>query len=111
MKIDVSGSNVEVSTSLNQLVNKSFAKINKKVPDDTHCEIIVSKEQNPKIRAAQKAEANLHVKGGTINAKSYHETMEGAISHVANEIIRQLNRRKERGRSKKRAGAQTIRHS
>ena len=111
MRIDLTGTNIEINGELRALVAKRFAKIKRRVPEDVHCEVILAEEHNPKIAEGQKAEANLHIKGGTINAKAHERDMAAAIGHIADEVVRQLNRRGERARAHSRAGAETIRHS
>jgi len=96
MRIDLTGTNIEINGELRALVAKRFAKIKRRVPEDVHCEVILAEEHNPKIADGQKAEANLHIKGGTINAKAHERDMAVAIGHIADEVVRQLNRRSER---------------
>ena len=110
MRIDLTGTNIEINGELRALVAKRFAKITRRVPEDVRCEVILAEEHNPKIAAGQKAEANLHIKGGTINAKAHERNMAAAIGHIADEVVRQLNRRGDRARARSRAGAETIRH-
>ena len=110
MRIDLTGTNIEINGELRALVAKRFAKVKRRVPEDVHCEVILAEEHNPKIADGQKAEANLHIKGGTINAKAHERNMAAAIGHIADEVVRQLNRRGDRARAHSRAGADTIRH-
>ena len=110
MRIDLTGTNIEINGELRALVAKRFAKIKRRVPEDAHCEVILAEEHNPKIADGQKAEANLHIKGGTINAKAHERDMAAAIGHIADEVVRQLNRRGDRALARSRAGADTIRH-
>ncbi len=110
MRTDLTGTNIEINGELRALVEKRFAKVRRRVPEDVHCDVILSEEHNPKIAEGQKAEANLHIKGGTINAKAHERDMAAAIGRIADEVIRQLNRRGDRGRARSRAGADTIRH-
>ncbi len=111
MRIDLTGTNIEINGELRLLVAKRFAKIRRRVPEDVRCDIILAEEHNPKIADGQKAEANLHIKGGTINAKAHERDMAAAIGRIADEVVRQLNRRGDRARASSRAGAETIRRS
>ena len=111
MRIDLTGTNIEINGELRALVAKRFAKIKRRVPEDVRCDVILAEEHNPKIADGQKAEANLHIKGGTINAKAHERDMAAAVGRIADEVVRQLNRRGDRARAHSRAGSETIRHS
>jgi len=110
MLISLTGTNIQITQELRELVAERFAKVEHRLPDDIRCDVILSQEHNPKIVEGQKAEANLYVKGGTINAKAHQHEMAAAIGRIASEVVRQLDRRSDRRRSNKKAGADTIRH-
>ena len=74
------------------------------------CDVILSEERNPSIAARHKAEANIHIKGARLNAKEHAADMRGAISEVAEEIGRQVDKRRARVREHRKVGTPTIRH-
>ncbi len=109
MRIDVKGLNVPVSDELRGQIERRFATIGKQVAETATLDVILAEERNPAIKAAQKAEANLHVKGGTLNAKAHALEMRTAIVEVAEELQRQLTRRHEKVRGHRKVGTPTIR--
>ena len=53
----------------------------------------------------------MHLKGVLINAKEHAADMRAAISEVADEILRQVDKRRERTRKHRKTGTPTIRHT
>jgi len=109
MRIDVKGLNVSVSDELRGQIERRFATIGKQVAETATLDVILAEERNPAIKAAQKAEANLHVKGVTLNAKAHALEMRTAIGEVAEELQRQLTRRSEKLRGHRKVGTPSIR--
>ncbi len=110
MRIVVTGLNVEVTDELREHVDKRFEKVARMVSELATCDVILSEERNPKIAKPHKAEANVHLKGVRINAKEHAADMRGAISEVAEEIGRQVDKRRARTRHHRKSGTPTIRH-
>lgn len=109
MRIDVKGLNVQVSDELRRQIERRFETIGKQVDDTSTLDVILAEERNPAIKAAQKAEANLHVKGVTLNAKASALEMRTAVGEVAEELQRQLTKRREKVRGHRKVGTPTIR--
>ncbi|MFM9127786.1 MAG: ribosome hibernation-promoting factor, HPF/YfiA family, partial [Solirubrobacterales bacterium] len=93
MKIELTGTNIEIDRRLRRLVGQRFARVARQVPDEVHCEVVLAEEPTPRIPDGHNAEANLRVKGGTINAKAHARDMGAALGRVSDEIVRQLRRR------------------
>ena len=110
MRIEVTGLNVEVTDELRQHVEKRFEKVDRMVSELATCDVILSEERNPKIAEPHKAEANLRLKGVLVHAKEHAGDMRAAISEVADEIHRQVERRRDRIRKHSKRGTPTIRH-
>ena len=110
MNINMTSTNFSLDLATRELVNKKFKRISNRLPADTQCDIILSHENNPRIKNSKKAEANLKVKGGVINASASDSNIITAAGKVLDELVSQLNVRKDRQKSKQRAGARTIRH-
>ncbi len=109
MRIDVKGLNVPVSDELRSQIERRFATIAKQVSETATLDVILAEERNPAIKAAHKAEGNLHVKGVTLNAKAQALEMRTAVGEVAEELQRQLTRRHEKVRGHRKVGTPTIR--
>ncbi len=110
MRIAVTGLNVEVTDELREHVERRFEKVARMVSELATCDVILSEERNPAIAEPHKAEANVHLKGVRLNAKEHAVDMRGAITHVAEEIGRQVDKRRERTRNHRKSGTPTIRH-
>ena len=74
------------------------------------CEVILSQERNPSIKASQKAEVILVLKGATLNAKSSAPEMSAALTEVAEDLQRQVAKLRDKRIGKQREGAPSIRH-
>jgi putative sigma-54 modulation protein len=110
MNVNLTSTNFKLDIATREIVNQKFKKIKDRLPAGTQCDIILSRETNPRIKNNQKAEANLRIKGGNINASASENNIITAVGKVLDELTRQLNVRKDRRKSNQRAGAKTIRH-
>ena len=111
MQIDITGLNIAITDELRELVDRRFAKISRQVSELATCEVLLSEERNPAIKDAQKAEANLQIKGVTLNAKAHAQDMRTAVGQVVDELARQVDRRREKVRKVHKVGGETIRHA
>ncbi len=111
MRIDITGLNIAITDELRELVDRRFEKISRQVSELATCEVLLSEERNPAIKAAQKAEANLQIKGVTLNAKAHAQDMRTAIGQVVDELVRQVDRRREKVRKVHKVGGETIRRA
>jgi putative sigma-54 modulation protein len=109
MRIEVTGLNVEVTDDLREHVERRFEKVARLVSELATCDVTLSEERNPRVAAPHKAEANVHLKGARIHAKEHAADMKAAISEVAEEIGRQVDKRRERTRGHRKTGTPTIR--
>ena len=110
MRIDVTGLNVSITDELRELIERRFQKISRQVSELATCEVILSEERNPAIKAREKVEANIQLKGVTLHAKANAADMRTAVGEVVDELARQVERRREKVRKVKKVGAETIRH-
>lgn len=109
MRIDVKGLNVPIDDELRGLVERRFANLGKRVAELATLDVVLSEERNPAIKAAQRAEANLHLKGVTLHAKASALELRAAVGEVAEELERQVERRREKVRGHKKVGTPSIR--
>ena len=110
MRIDVTGLNVSITDELRELIERRFQKISRQVSELATCEVILSEERNPAIKAREKVEANVQLKGVTLHAKANAADVRTAIGDVVDELARQVERHREKVRKVKKVGAETIRH-
>ena len=101
MRIEVKGRKVAVSDELRERVERKFEKIAKQVSPLARLEVELSEDRSP---ATQVAEATLHLKGVTLRARESGSTMIGAVNQCADDLARQVKRRKEKQQGR-RSGA------
>jgi putative sigma-54 modulation protein len=110
MQIELTGTNVEITDALRDVVRRRLEKVTRQVPDGAVCEVILAEERNPSISASQKAEGILILKGATLNAKAAAPEMGAAIGEVADDLHRQVEKLRDKRIRKQREGAASIRH-
>ena len=91
MQLNVSGHHVEVTDSLRDYVETKIGKVERHfdIVSDVHCILTVEKLQH-------KAEATVHVNGGTIYADAIEEDMYAAIDGLIDKLDRRVRKHKEK---------------
>jgi len=91
MQLSVTGHHVEVTAPLREYVASKIEKIERHfdLVSDVHCILTVEKLRH-------KAEATLHVIGGTIYADATEEDMYAAIDGLMDKLERQIRKHKEK---------------
>ena len=100
MRIDVRGRNMEVTDELRDHVAKRFARTSRQLSGLAHLEVELREEKNPAITDRYVAEANLHVKGGTLHASEASPDMLHSIAELSDTIRRQVKRDREKRRAR-----------
>lgn len=91
MQWSVSGHHVEITPSLRNYVGSKLAKLERHFDNmtDIHCVLTVEKLQH-------KAEATIHLGGGTIHADAIEPDMYAAIDMLIDKLDRQVKKHKEK---------------
>ena len=91
MQLNVSGHHVEVTDSLREYVESKIQKTARHfdLMSDVHCSLTVEKLRH-------KAEAKVHMNGGTIYADHTEEDMYAAIDGLVDKIERRVRKYKEK---------------
>ncbi len=91
MQLSVTGHHVEVTAPLREYVTSKIEKIERHFDhvSDVHCILTVEKLRH-------KAEATIHVIGGTIYADATEEDMYAAIDGLVDKLDRQIRKHKEK---------------
>ncbi|HKZ74416.1 MAG TPA: ribosome-associated translation inhibitor RaiA [Steroidobacteraceae bacterium] len=91
MQLSVSGHHVEVTPALRGYVEKKLERIARHFDQliDVHCVLTVEKLR-------QKAEATLHVSGGSIHADATDPDMYAAIDALTDKLDRRVKKHKEK---------------
>ena len=91
MQLSVTGHHIDVTPALRNYVGTKLAKLERHFDNmtDIHCILTVEK-------LLHKAEATVHVGGGTIHADSTEEDMYAAIDMLVDKLDRQVKKHKEK---------------
>jgi len=91
MQINLTGHHVELTTPLHDYVNSKLERLERHFDHVTDIHVVLSVE---KLR--HKAEATLHVSGGTLFADAVQEDMYAAIDSLTDKLDRQVKKHKEK---------------
>lgn len=91
MQLTVTGHHVEVSPALRDYVDAKLAKLGRHFDQmtDIHCVLTVEK-------LLHKAEATIHLSGGTIFADAVDADMYAAVDGLLDKLTRQVTKYKEK---------------
>jgi len=91
MQINLTGHHVELTPPLHEYVNSKMERLERHFDHVTDIHVVLSVE---KLR--HKAEATLHVSGGTLFADAVQEDMYAAIDSLTDKLDRQVKKHKEK---------------
>jgi putative sigma-54 modulation protein len=91
MDVTVAGHHVDVTDSLREYVETKMARLERHSDQmtDIHCILTVEKLEH-------RAEATIHLNGGTIHADSVEENMYAAVDTLIDKLDRQVKKHKEK---------------
>ena len=91
MQLTITGHHIEVTPALRNKVEEKMSKLERHFDHltDIHCVLTVEKLE-------QKAEATVHLSGGTIFADAIHEDMYAAVDALVDKLSRQVQKHKEK---------------
>ena len=100
MRIEIRGTNVEVTDELREAVISRFRRVGKQVSDVATLEVELAEEKNPRISDRMIAEATLRVKGKTLRAVESSPDMLHSIHELAEDMRRQVKKHREMRRKR-----------
>jgi len=91
MDVTVAGHHVDVTDSLREYVESKMGRLERHSDQmtDIHCILTVEKLEH-------RAEATIHLSGGTIHADSVEENMYAAVDTLIDKLDRQVIKHKEK---------------
>jgi putative sigma-54 modulation protein len=91
MDVTVAGHHVDVTDALREYVETKLARLERHSDQmtDIHCILTVEKLEH-------RAEATIHLNGGTIHADSVEENMYAAVDTLVDKLDRQVKKHKEK---------------
>jgi ribosome hibernation promoting factor len=100
VRIEIRGTNVDVTEELRGAVEKRFARIGRQVSDVATIQVELSEERNPAIAHSEVAEATLQLKGITLRARETSPDMLHSIKALAEDMRRQVKRHRDKRRKR-----------
>jgi putative sigma-54 modulation protein len=91
MQINLTGHHIDITDALRSYVENKFERMARHFDHVINAHVVLTVE-----KLAQKAEATLHINGGTVFADSVHEDMYAAIDALVDKLDRQVLRYKEK---------------
>ncbi|GAA0811777.1 ribosome hibernation promoting factor [Colwellia sp. D2M02] len=89
MQINLTGHHVDITDALREYVNTKFTKLERHFDQINNSHVILTVE-----KLEQKAEANLHIKGGEVFASAINTDMYAAIDTLVDKLDRQILKHK-----------------
>jgi putative sigma-54 modulation protein len=91
MQLTITGHHIDVTPALKQKVESKLSKLERHFDHltDVHCILTVEKLEH-------KAEATVHLSGGTIHADATEEDMYAAVDSLVDKLSRQVKKHKEK---------------
>jgi putative sigma-54 modulation protein len=91
MQLTITGHHIDVTPALKNKIESKLSKLERHFDHltDIHCVLTVEKLQH-------KAEATVHLSGGTIHADAINEDMYAAVDALVDKLSRQVTKHKEK---------------
>ena len=91
MQLSITGHHIDITPALRNKVETKLAKLERHFDHltDIHCILTVEKLEH-------KAEATVHLSGGTIHADAIEQDMYAAIDALVDKLSRQVTKHKEK---------------
>lgn len=96
MNLTISGHHLEVTPALRSYVTTKLDRINRHFDQVVDVKVLLTVEKQKEKEKRQRAECNIHVKGGDLFAESSHEDLYAAVDELVDKLDRQVGRHKER---------------
>ena len=96
MRLQVKGTNVEVTPSIRDYVERKLGRLAKQLADETQVEVELSEQKNPSIAERHVAEGTIFTKGPTLRARETSTEVRASIDLLAATLARQVTRYRER---------------
>ena len=93
MQVNLSGHHVDITDSLRNYLNEKIARLERHFDQALDINVVLTVE---KLR--HKAEATLHVSGGSLHADDVQEDMYAAIDGLVDKLDRQGKKHKEKAK-------------
>jgi putative sigma-54 modulation protein len=100
MKLVIQGKNIEITEAINEYVHQKIEKaVSHFQTITTEVDVHLSVARNPRINPKQIAEVTIYANGAVVRAEESTENLYASIDLVADKIVRQLRKFKEKSRA------------
>ena len=96
MNLTISGHHLEVTPALRNYVTEKLDRITRHFDQVVDVKVLLSIENQKEKEGRQRAECNIHVKGGYLFAESAHSDLYAAVDDLVDKLDRQVVRHKDR---------------
>ena len=96
MNLIISGHHLEVTPALRSYVTEKLDRITRHFDQVVDVKVLLSVEKLKEKERRQRAECNIHVKGGDMFAQSSHADLYAAVDELVDKLDRQVVRHKDR---------------
>lgn len=96
MRLRVTVRHEHVSDDVRGYVEAKFAKLGRRLHEETLVDVVLDRERNPKIADDHLVEAELHMKGPNVHGREAAATYEAAIDLLVDKLERQVGRRRDK---------------
>jgi putative sigma-54 modulation protein len=96
MNLTISGHHLEVTPALRTYVTSKLDRITRHFDQVVDVKVILTVEKLKERERRQRAECNIHVKGGDMFAESAHADLYAAVDELMDKLDRQVVRHKDR---------------
>jgi putative sigma-54 modulation protein len=96
MRLKVTVRHGHVNDGVRSYVESKFAKLGRRLHDETLVEVVLDRERNPKIPDDHLVEAEVHMKGPNLHGREAAATYEAAADVLVDKLERQIERRRDK---------------
>jgi putative sigma-54 modulation protein len=96
MRLKVTVRHGHVNDGVRSYVESKFAKLGRRLHDETLVEVVLDRERNPKIPDDHLVEAEVHMKGPNLHGREAAATYEAAADILVDKLERQIERRRDK---------------
>ena len=96
MRLKVTVRHGQVKDEVRRYVESKFAKLGRRLHDETLVEVVLDRERNPKIADDHLVEAELQMKGPNLHGREAASTYEAATDLLVDKLERQIERLRDK---------------
>jgi len=108
MRLQVTVRRGHVNDEVRSYVEGKFSKLARRLHDSTLVEVVLDREQNPRIADSHVVEAELHVKGPNLHGRDAAPTYEAATDRLVDRLERLIERERDKKVQEPRRRAQSA---